>query len=196
MPFRRKSLAVRNHRNAARLPSESCPRSVGFRIFDADGHTIGTSGEVSGPRIFVGDRDFFQSSMGGARLAIGPPVRGRTTGNWFVTIARPITGNDGSVTAVLALGIQLERFHETLAKAILPTGSLILVTNESGIAVARSVDGASWVGRNLYDRMSSLRHVAETNGDEEAVWADGVTRITGAAKTSRAPWSVHVGIPL
>src|SRR3979411_1393425 len=37
--------------------------------------------------------------------------------------------------------------------------------------------------------------VLKTNGDEEAVWADGVTRITGVAKTSRAPWSVHVGIP-
>ena len=178
-----------------RIKDELPPYVGNILLFDADGQTIGTSGEVSAARIFVGDRDFFQSSMGGARLAIGPPVRGRTTGNWFVTIARPITGNDGSVTAVLALGIQLERFHETLAKAILPTGSLILVTNESGIAVARSVDGASWVGRNLYDRMSSLRHVAETNGDEEAVWADGVTRITGVAKTSRAPWSVHVGIP-
>src|SRR3979411_603276 len=37
--------------------------------------------------------------------------------------------------------------------------------------------------------------VLKTNGDEEACGADGVTRITGVAKTSRAPWSVHVGIP-
>src|SRR5258706_15775129 len=44
MPFRRKSLAVRNHRNAVRLPSESCPQSVGFRKLDHLGHFLGFVG--------------------------------------------------------------------------------------------------------------------------------------------------------
>src|SRR3979411_2274089 len=96
-----------NEAKLRRIKDELPPYVGNILLFDADGHTIGTSGEVSARRIFVGGRDFFQSAMGGARMAIGSPVRGRTTDNWFVTIARPITGKDGRVTGVLALGIQL-----------------------------------------------------------------------------------------
>src|SRR6266850_731800 len=66
-----------------------------------DGNNVGTSFEVAEEgRVNNADRDYFQQALGGQRLAIGEPVRGRTTGKWVITLARPVTDLMGKLTAV------------------------------------------------------------------------------------------------
>ena len=48
-----------NDAKLRRIKDELPPYVGNILLFDADGHTIGTSEEVSAARIFVGDRDFF-----------------------------------------------------------------------------------------------------------------------------------------
>jgi PAS domain S-box-containing protein len=161
-----------------------------------EGNNIGTSFEVADDgRSYVGDRDFFRNVLGGQRMAIGGPIRGRTTGKWVTTVARPVEDRAGKLAAVMGVGIQLERFQIGLRLQNLPAGSVVQIVNENGTVIARSVDSANWVGRNLQTTGYVARHLMERHVSEAVVWPDHIERITGSATASRAPWLVSVGLP-
>ena len=116
-----------------------------------DGKNIGTSFEpAEGGRTYLGDRDFFGWILAGRQgVAVGDPVRGRTTGNWVTTVARRVKDSDGRLTAVIGVGIQIEHFQKALRVHDLPAGSVVQIINDAGTVILRSVDGSGWVGREL-----------------------------------------------
>ena len=126
---------------------------------------------------------------------IGDVVRARTRGEWVVTIARPVEDQTGRLRGVLAVGTVLKHFQDALRVKDLPPGSVISIVNERGIVIARSVDSADWVGRDLSTRESVARHLAAKDLSEIIVWSDGVERITGSTTAHSAPWLVSVGLP-
>jgi PAS domain S-box-containing protein len=156
-------------------------------LFEPDGRNIGTSMEGEVSRIEVGDRDFFKSVLAGAPIAIGEPVKGRTTGRWVFTLARPIHDDDGKVRAVLVTGIDAVNFQDALDLRHLPTGSVVRIVSKAGALVARSIDAESRIGQVV--KPFRLGDVANVE------WADGVTRLTASTPTSLVPWSVSVGFP-
>ena len=162
-------------------------------LFSLDGTNIGTSSEAG--RFSVGDREYFRQVLAGRRLAIGDVVRARTLGEWVVTIARPVEDQTGRLRGVLAVGTVLKHFQDALRVKDLPPGSVISIVNERGIVIARSVDSADWVGRDLSTRESVARHLAAKDLSEIIVWSDGVERITGSTTAHSAPWLVSVGLP-
>src|SRR5712672_831059 len=62
-----------------------------------DGKNIGTSFvPAERGRTYIGDRDYFQWIVAGRKgVAVGDPVRGRTTGTWVTTVARGVRDSDG-----------------------------------------------------------------------------------------------------
>jgi diguanylate cyclase (GGDEF)-like protein/PAS domain S-box-containing protein len=162
-----------------------------------DGSNIGTSFEVAEDgRSYVGDRDFFLEALTGKRLAVGEPVRGRTTGKWVASVARRVEDRSGRLAAVMTVGIQLERFQDGLRLSELPHGSVVQILNENAIVISRSVDSASWVSRNLSGDDNVIRHMAMMEASEAVRWPDMVERITGSVTTRRVPWLVSVGLPM
>jgi diguanylate cyclase (GGDEF)-like protein/PAS domain S-box-containing protein len=162
-------------------------------LFAPDGTNIGTSAHTG--RFFAGDRKYVREVLAGRRLAIGDVVRARTIGEWVVTIARPVEDQTGRLRAVLAVGTVLKHFQNALRVKDLPPGSIISIVNDRGIVIARSVDSAEWVGRDLSTRESVARHLAAKDLSEIIVWSDGVERITGSATAHSVPWLVSVGLP-
>jgi diguanylate cyclase (GGDEF)-like protein/PAS domain S-box-containing protein len=165
-------------------------------LVSLDGNNIGTSFEAADDgRSYVGDRDFFQNALGGQRMAIGEPIRGRTTGKWVITLARPVEDRAGKLTAIMGVGIQLERFQVGLRLQNLPAGSVVQIVNENGTVIARTVDSANWVGRNLHATEYVARHLMEKQASEAVIWSDHIERITGSVTAHRAPWLISVGLP-
>src|SRR5262245_6689533 len=112
-----------------------------------------------------------------------------------VTVARPVEDSAGRLLAVIAVGTLLERFQEALRVQGLPAGSVVRIVNEKGIVIARSVDGPSWIGRDLSTSPSVARHLAAKETSDIVVWSDGVERITGSATAHTVPWLISVGLP-
>src|SRR5262245_34000401 len=112
-----------------------------------------------------------------------------------VTVARPVEDSAGRLLAVIAVGTLLERFQEALRVQGLPAGSVVRIVNEKGIVIARSVDGPSWIGRDLSTSPSVARHLAAKETSDVVVWSDGVERITGSATAHTVPWLISVGLP-
>jgi diguanylate cyclase (GGDEF)-like protein/PAS domain S-box-containing protein len=164
----------------------------GIGVFSLTGENIGSSRE--GARTNVSDRSYFRSIVSGQRLAISNVHIGRSSRQWVVNIARRVEDRAGSLRAVLAAGIFLERFHEFLSFDALPEGSDVRIVNQQGIVVA-SNNNLNWIGRDL----SSFRHVARLLAVREAAevgrWSDGIVRYTGSSTAHRVPWVISVGLP-
>ena len=161
-----------------------------------DGNNMGTSfGTANVGRTYLGDRDFFQAIMAGKRFAMGMPVRGRTSGQWIVTVARAVEDRNGELAALITVGIQIERFQEGLRANELPHGSVVQVVDATGIVVARSVESGNWIGRSLVNDDLFQRHKAMVEASEAVAWPDGIERITGSTTLRRLGWLVSVGLP-
>ena len=161
-----------------------------------DGNNVGTSFEVAEDgRANNADRDYFQKVLGGQRLAIGEPIRGRTTHKWLTVVARPVEDRAGKLVAVMYVGILLEHFQDGLRLDNLPAGSVVQIVNENGTVITRSVDSANWVGTNLRETGYVARHSTVKQASEAVIWPDKIERITGSATAHRVPWLVSVGLP-
>jgi diguanylate cyclase (GGDEF)-like protein/PAS domain S-box-containing protein len=161
-----------------------------------DGKNFGTSFEpAESGRTYVGDRDYFGWILANRQgVAIGNPVRGRTTGNWVTSVARGIKTPDGRLAAVLGVGIQIEHFQSALTVHDLPAGSIVQIINEDGTVILRN-DDAAWVNRNLHEDEVAALHSASKEASAAVLWPDHIQRITGSAAMVQAPWLVSVGLP-
>jgi len=71
----------------------------------------------------------------------------------------------------------------------------VQIVNQNGTVVTRSVDSATWVGKNLRQAVYVARHLMEKRASEAVLWPDNIERITGSATAHRVPWLVSVGLP-
>jgi signal transduction histidine kinase/DNA-binding response OmpR family regulator len=174
-----------------------------IQIFDLKGHNIGTSvwplPDRSGPArdrsgLLPEDRSYFKEALEG-RLALSEPMEGRKSHKWVSDMARPMVDGAGVIRGVVVFGTRLERISEIVGSESLPPGSAVRVTSKQGVIVA-STDKPDWTGRDVSDNPIVRRHLEIGEASQEAVWLDGVTRVTASVKMRAVPWVVTVGLPV
>ena len=166
-------------------------------VFSPDGANIGMSGDPAIGRPRANGHAFFEQVLAGQSLAIGDVVFGDWTRQWILSVARPIKDEAGRLRAVLGAGTQLEHFQDVLRIQQLPAGTIVTVVNQKGIVIARSVDSARWIGRDVSSWPHLAQHFAEKEGSDVSFWSqsDGVERMSAFTTVHRAPWLVVVGVP-
>src|SRR5262245_31432959 len=164
-------------------------------IFDLKGNNIGSSAGPEIDRPYAAKRNFFEKVLAGERFAIGDVLFVRAINQWVVSVGRPVHDDTGRLRAVIAIGTLLEHFQDALRVKGHSLGVIVQIVNQDGIVVARSVDGPSWVGRDLRNNVDVMRHIEANDLSEVTHWADNVDRITGSARAHLAPWVVSVGLP-
>jgi signal transduction histidine kinase/DNA-binding response OmpR family regulator len=165
-------------------------------VFDPNGDNIGMSQWPLGDRsaIFAGKRSYFKEALQGS-VTLSDPLKSKLNGNWIANVTRPMIDGAGAVRGVVTLGTRLERISKIVELASLPPGSAVSITNEHGIIVAQS-NKPDWIGRDVSDEPIVRRHIEIGKASEEAVWLDGVTRVTASVKARAVPWVVTVGLPV
>ena len=166
-------------------------------LFAPDGTNIGTSSNTSAARADAKGHVYFEQALAGQDLTIGDVAFGTTAQRWLLSVARPIKDASGQVRAVLAVGTLLEHFQDALRIQSLPEGTIVTVLNEKGIVLARSVDGARWIGQNASSWPHLAKHFSEKEGSDVGSWSnvDGGERVTAFTTAHRAPWLVIIGLP-
>jgi diguanylate cyclase (GGDEF)-like protein/PAS domain S-box-containing protein len=182
-----------NDRLLHRVKAELPPYISSIQLFSLDGTNIGTSSNMG--RFIASDRDYFRDIRAGHTLAVGGPVVGRAGKEWIVALARPVMDADGNLRAVLAVGTRLERFHDALNIAHLPSGSVVRIVDQRLTVIGHSTDGLNWIGRDLSGSEVVKRHYLAQDLRELTRWTDGVDRITGSVRAEQVPWMVSVGLP-
>jgi diguanylate cyclase (GGDEF)-like protein/PAS domain S-box-containing protein len=187
--------AERNDEVLRSLKKDLPPYVGNVLVFGLDGRNIGTAADNSGSRNYIGDRDYFDAIVGGATFAIGKLARWRTTGEWVIAMARPVHDRNNRLGGVIVAVIKIAHFQNALKFHQLPSGSVVQVVNGNGVVLARNIDSADWIGRDLRDQPQISQHLAAKVASGETIWPDGVSRITGSASATLAPWMVSVGLP-
>ncbi len=102
--------------------------------------------------------------------------------------------NDNAVVGVLGRSVHLEALEKVLASIPLPPGSVVTLTDEQSVVVARSLDAAQYVGRSAAPT-GTARTPYEVPSSAILTGVDGVERVFGNAVVDRGPWLASVGIP-
>jgi len=166
-------------------------------LFSLDGTNIGMSGDPANGRPSASGHAFFEQVLAGQSLSIGDVTRGDSTRRWTLSIARPIKDQSGALRAIICAGTLLEHFQDALRIQQLPAGTIVTVINRKGIVIARSVDSAGWVGRDVNGWQHLAKHFAEKEGSDVGFWSQsaGGERVTAFTTAHRTPWLVVVGLP-
>ena len=111
-----------------------------------------------------------------------------------IVLAYPISGLDGGLVGVLGISIHLEALEQVLASIPLPPGSVVTLTDDRSVVVARSLDARRYVGRST-EAPGQSRRPANVPTTVTRMGIDGVERVFGNAVVDRGPWLASVGIP-
>ena len=165
-------------------------------VFDLNGRNIGMSQwpVVDRNAVFSKDRSYFKAGLEG-RVTVSDPFKSRLNNNWITNVSRPMLDGAGVVRGVVVLGTRLERISKIIESASLPPGSSVRITNEQGIIVCH-FNRPDLIGQDVSDDPIARRHIEIGEASQEAVWLDGVTRITASVKAGAVPWVVTVGLPM
>lgn len=112
-----------------------------------------------------------------------------------IMLGYPILSTGNQVAGVLALSVHLEALEQMLKAIPLPDGSVVTVTDEQSVVVARSLDSARYVGRPI-TAPGQLLEPANVPSSVIRTGADGVERVFGNGVVARGPWLASVGIPI
>ena len=124
-----------------------------------------------------------------SRMLGGPGDEAHT-----IVLAYPITSPQGAVVGILGISIHLEALEQVLASIPLPAGSVVTLTDDRSVVVARSLDARRYVGRSTAAPGQS-RRPDDVPTTATLVGIDGIERVFGNEVVDRGPWLASVGIP-
>jgi diguanylate cyclase (GGDEF)-like protein/PAS domain S-box-containing protein len=181
---------------AATLPAQINTVSV----WTVDGANIGAldkSQRLEG--INIARRQFFKDVLAstGPGLVFEGPVAAPSNGELVVLLARAIR-RGGQAQGVVVASIRLKPLQALLEPGnALPAGVVVTASDMNGVVIARSLEPEKWIGRNLlkHGEGDLVHSLVRGEGVRDGASADGVERIAGFTRTTRAPWLIYVGMP-
>jgi C4-dicarboxylate-specific signal transduction histidine kinase len=125
------------------------------------------------------------------RPGVGEINVGPITGRPTLGQAYPVRTRQGALVGVLSFGLDLLQLARVFEGLSLPDGSVVALVDSKGRVLARSREGARYVGKSIPSRSAGGSDALE--GLELDV--DGVERFVGSVPVTRGSWSLRVGIP-
>ncbi|HYD30943.1 MAG TPA: ATP-binding protein [Azospirillaceae bacterium] len=117
---------------------EELPQGGTVWVYDAEGRTVASSARFPAPSVSAADRDYFRAHRDqNLPLAIGPAIRGRTTGRLVFTLSRRLDGADGRFLGALVVALDVGHFTEFFDSLQPSPGVLFALLREDGTPLAR-----------------------------------------------------------
>lgn len=140
------------------------------------------------------DRAWLRSVAETRQTLVSPMLGGPGDPAHSIVLGYPITSLDNSVVGVIGLAVHLEAIEQILKSIPLPEGSVVTLTDQNSVVVARSLDSAMYVGRPIEAR-GEARNPEDVPATVIRTGVDGIERVFGNAVVERGPWLASVGIP-
>jgi C4-dicarboxylate-specific signal transduction histidine kinase len=125
---------------------------------------------------------------------VSPMLGGPGEAAHAIMLGYPIMSLENEVVGVLGLSVHLEALELVLGSIPLPPGSVVTLTDQNSVVVARSLDAGKYVGRAI-TAPSERREPEDVPSTVIRTGADGVERVFSNAVVERGPWLASVGIP-
>jgi PAS domain S-box-containing protein len=162
------------------------PYYSSINVLDPDGRPFCSSIADPPPAFSAGDRAYVRQAIATRRFAMGEYTLGVASHVPILPMAYPVVSDqDGTVSAVVALGLNPQWLQRWVGSRALPAGVVLTVADRTGTVLARS-QGAAQVGRKLPDRLLPLLGAA-TDGTLETRDASGASEIIGYVPLRQDP---------
>ena len=137
-------------RRVLRAELEPLPFLRALWVVDREGRVILES-EQGNVGKSMADREYYQAFRQDPTrpFFVGPVQRSRATGQWMMSVARPIREADGSVRAVLVGSVAPPYFEQLWRGIDLAAGGAIVLYHRNGQLLARSPSDARLTGQDL-----------------------------------------------
>lgn len=167
-------------------------------VVDADGRLRHSSNPGLAIGLNVADREYFTWHRDHADniLHIGPPIRGRTDGRWFIAMSRRLYKSDGGFDGVVLAAVEpdyFQRFYETLRVG---EGGTVTMLSRDGVLLARTPHADDHVGRSFASvrLFKELLPAAEAGSYRQVSAVDGMLRLFNYRVVRGLPLVVLVGL--
>ncbi|MGM9514795.1 bifunctional diguanylate cyclase/phosphodiesterase [Roseateles sp. DB2] len=146
-------------------------------------------GRTAGPD----PRFYFNEVLRSGRFTVGKPAQGFITGRWVSTLAYPIRREDGAISGVVGLAVDLANYRPLLPAGTVPPKSFVGMINSDGVVIARSERAEERVGKPAHPETSS-RMLREREGVMAAPDFEGIPRLFSFSPVPRSDWIVFVAL--
>jgi diguanylate cyclase (GGDEF)-like protein/PAS domain S-box-containing protein len=174
------------------------PDLNGLRVADAQGTLRYGRGLAGGPGPSIADRPYFQQLQRepGVGVVLSPPVLGRVSGLWALSMARAVRGPDGRYAGAVVASIPLTRFAGVFGDLAVGPGASFTLFNDDLQIVVRHQDGRfvqELVGMNFGSPpLQQLMRDGAAKGTYQAVGSvDGVERVFSYG---RLPYGLSISV--
>ena len=137
---------------------------------------------------------WFQEGLHSGRFTVGDTYLGRTTGRWVSVVTYPVRDDEGRVTGLLALGLDLERLQPRVMHGI-PKDAVVTVVDRNNRILLRSADHAGWVAKEAANAVLTEEARGKGYGFKRARGVDGAIRIHAYRVVPGTGWLAVAGIP-
>ena len=162
------------------------PYYSSINILDTDGRPFCSSIADPPPDFSAGDRAYVREAISTRRFAIGEYTLGVASQVPILPMAYPIISDqDGTVSAVVALGLNPQWLQRWVENRALPAGVVLTIADRNGTVLARS-QGTAQVGRKLPAQVLPLLDVPQ-DGTLETQDANGAPEIIGYIPLRQEP---------
>lgn len=167
-------------------------------VISADGHPIHDSGAPTPADLDLSDRDYLTAQRDGTASGsyLGVPVRGRVSGNWFVSMSRRLETADGRFAGVLVAVIDPAAFRVFYEALKLRNDAVVTLYHASGPMMARfpvhDADSDPPVPPSPSATLSLRSGAAGVEFLDRA--SDGPSRILSVRRSVEAPLVVTVSL--
>lgn len=171
----------------------------GLYIYDERGELLVHSHKLSEKSVNILDREYFvyHSTHPDLTSHIGPPIRGRLTGNWVIPVSRRINHKDGSFAYIVLATIYVDYFRKFYDSFDIGSEGAIILALNSGTMLLRRPFATQFIGKSMANAPIFRDHVAK-GGHSGAVMLksvqDGVERLNSYRLLQHYPLFVSVAL--
>ena len=140
------------------------------------------------------DRAWLSQAGRTGKTLISPMLGKAGDSHHAIILAYPVVSAEHQVVGVLGLSVHLEALEQVLGAIPMPAGSVVTLTDQHSVVVARSLDASQYVGRSAAPG-GQPRNPYDVPPSVILTGVDGVERVFGNAVIDRGPWLASVGIP-
>ncbi|SCB32006.1 hybrid sensor histidine kinase/response regulator [Rhizobium multihospitium] len=159
-------------------------------VIGPDGYITHDTDYPTTPHVSLADRAYFKAHAQdpSPALHIGPPLKSRSVGVWFISLTRRIEGKDGRFAGVVVAAMEPRYFKEFYQKLWVGGGTIALLLAD-GTLLTRSPNDEEVVGKSFADAEPFKSLLAQ--GNRGVLWSDspidGVKRVVGYQRLDSAP---------
>jgi len=168
------------------------PLLLAVVLRDRAGQLVASSTEGGVNRQAAPAPEYLSEVLRTGRPAVSALYAGPLTGQPTIGEAYPVAAADETIAGVLAFSLNVTRLQGLFESIELPDGSVVTLIDQLGQVVARSQDGARYLGKPAAQAAAEAPN-AELPSLRRDI--DGVDRFVGVIHLNRGPWALSVGIP-